>query len=254
MRNRRRRLTRGLLGLATALALAGCSSSPALSDPEAILDAAIDSVRELSSVHLEAELVGSIPLDLGVGEGDNPIDLSGASLAADLDLEDGSTRATIGLPMLLGLEAEVIVVDDASYTRISFLGDRYQKSPVEDAEGPAGLLSDPQQALDDLERAIDELEAPPERLPDERCGSEDCYRVRVSFAEGEGGAPASAEPGLPTRGTLDVWVRKSDRLPAKLELRGPDDPDALSVSVELSEFNKPLDISAPPPDQVDEGG
>lgn len=254
MRNRRRRLTTSLLGLATALALAGCGSSPALSDPEAILDAAVESVRELSTVHLEAELVGSIPLDLGVGDGDNPLDLSGASLTADLDLEDRSTRATIALPMLLGLEAELIVVDDASYTRISFLGDRYQKSPVEDAEGPAGLLSDPQAALDDLAKAIDELETPPERLPDERCGSEECYHVRVDLARSEGGAPPSAAPGLGTAGTLDVWVRKSDQLPARLELRGPDDPEALSVTVELSDYDKPLDIGAPPPDQVDEGG
>jgi hypothetical protein len=240
--------------LIATLTVVGCGGAAGtLSDPRDILDAGVRSMSELETVHLEAELVGSIPFDLGAGDGGEAIDLSGASLEADVDIEAAAAQMTIALPMLLGLEAEMIVVDDASYTRVSFLSDKYQRSAMTDEEGPAGALQDPGKTLEDIISAIDDLETPPERLDDERCGEEDCYHVRVSLAGADLDELSKTAPGLGSTGTLDVWVRKSDQRIARLDLRGSDDPEALSVTVTLSDYDKPLDITAPPPELI-EGG
>ncbi len=252
MRNPSRVLISG--ALLAVLTVAGCGSSAGpLSDPEDILQAGVRSMSELKTVHLDAELVGSIPLDMGPGDGGDPIDLSGASLEADIDLEDAAAAMTIALPMLLGLKAEMIAVDDATYTRISFLSDKYQRSEMTDTEGPEGALQDPGKTLEDILGAIDDLETPPERLDDERCGEEDCYRVRVSLAGADLDELESAAPGIGSDGTVEVWVRKRDHRIARLDLRGSDDADTLSVTVTFSDYDQPLDITAPPPDQI-EGG
>lgn len=238
--------------LLAATAVAGCGSSAgALSDPSDILQAGVRSMSELRTVHLDAELVGSIPFDLGAGDGGESIDLSGASLEADIDLEDAASSLTVALPMLLGLKAEMIAVDDVTYTRISFLSDKYQRSERTDPEGPGGALQDPGGTLEDIIGTIDDLETPPERLDDERCGEEDCYRVRVSLAGADLDELESTAPGLDSSGTVEVWVRKNDRRIARLDLRGSDDPHALSVTVTFSDYDQPLDITAPPPDQIE---
>ena len=84
--------------------------------------------RTAKTVHLEATVDGTVSLDLtGTGQAGD-IALTGTKLTADIDIEDSNREASLAVPAILGLTADVVVVGDDTYTRTSMTGDKYQKS------------------------------------------------------------------------------------------------------------------------------
>lgn len=250
-----------VLALVATVALAACGgspSAPAISDPKEILTRAVEAAQAARTVHFKADIGGSLALDLsGTGSG-APLDLTGTTAEGDIDIAAGSASASFSAPALFGLTGDAIVVGPDTYLRISLLGDKYQKSST--ADGGVGALSDPKQAIADLEKSLDELPTPPVKAPDEKCGDADCYRVTIAVpATDIGGAlggalgGASAAPSVSGSGTADVWVRKSDLRPAKLVITADGGSQGkLTVTIELTRWDEPVSISAPPPDQVAE--
>jgi len=246
------------LGLVAALALGACggSSAPEISDPTEILTKALEATQDAKSVHFKADVAGSVALDLtGQGSG-APLELTGATVEGDVDLAGGNVQATFSAPTLFGLSGELIVIGQDSYLKISLFGDKYQKS-TNGTGGPTDALADPQETIAELQTALDDLPTPPTKAPDEKCGDKDCYRVTVQLPTTDiggalGGALGSAAPDVSGSGTLDVWVQKDDLRPAKLAITADaGDQGAVTVTIELTDWDAAVSISAPPADQVE---
>ena len=80
----------------------------------------------------------------------------------------------------------------------------------------SGSHTDPQQILNDVKAALDKLATPPVKDPDEKCGDQDCYKVTMAITAADlssGGDALGA--GVTGTGSVDVWVRKNDLVPAK---------------------------------------
>ena len=259
------------LGAATVLAACAGRAAPALSDPRAIVDGALDAVGQARSVHLEVEVTGSLAAGLGGQATDlggqatgGSLDLEGTTAEADVDLAAGNVRGSFAAPALPGLGGQLIAIDGVAYLRVDLLGPRYRRL----AGGDGGLLDalvDPRRAISELRRALEDLPDPPRMGPDEACGDADCYRVTIpvpvsglagALAVGPGGAAGSPAAGGAegTGGTIDLWVRTSDLRPARLVVTADGGSQGrLTITVQLTRWDEPVSISAPPADQVDEG-
>jgi hypothetical protein len=273
------------LGAATVLAACAGRAAPALSDPRAIVDGALDAVGQARSVHLEVEVTGSLaaglggqatdlggqptdlggqPTDLGGQPTGGSLDLEGTTAEADVDLAAGNVRGSFAAPALPGLGGQLIAIDRVAYLRVDLLGPRYRRL----AGGDGGLLDalvDPRRAISELRRALEDLPDPPRMGPDEACGDADCYRVTIpvpvsglagALAVGPGRAAGSPAAGGAegTGGTIDLWVRTSDLRPARLVVTADGGSQGrLTITVQLTRWDEPVSISAPPADQVDEG-
>jgi len=242
------------LGLVASLALGACGGEPAaspISDPTEILTKSLDAAAAAQSVHVKGEIAGSVALDLTGQGGGAPLDLTGTTIEADVDLADGNLQASFSAPSLFALSGELIALGQDSYLKISLLGDKYQKS-TSTADSPTGALRDPQGAIADLKTSLDELPTPPTKAPDEKCGDADCYRVTVDVPTTDvggalGGVLGSAAPDVSGSGTVDVWVRKDDLLPAKVAITADGGAEGtITVTLELTRWDEPVSISAPP--------
>ena len=110
-------------------------SSPALTDPKAIVTAALNSTEAAKSVHLDAD-----PRRDGVhraahrGGAGTPVDLTGTTGTADVDFAKPAVKATFAVPGADRLAGEVIAVDGKTYLKTTITGPLYQESAA--ARGP----------------------------------------------------------------------------------------------------------------------
>ena len=96
---------------------------------------------------------------------------------------------------------------------------KYVKTAVPQESGkPVTNPSEIAQGVEDIKAQLDKLPTPPTKLPDEKCGDVDCYHVQVVVSAADL-AKLSPEAAAQAKGdyTLDVWSRKSDLRPAKIE-------------------------------------
>ncbi len=252
----------------TALVLAACTSSaPALTDPKDILTKSIVALQGMKSAHLHLDVSGSFTGDVTGSGTPTSIDLSGTTADADIDLANKDLHLSVSVPALLGVSADVIVVGNDTYTKVSLLGTKYKKSTTSAALAsfaplesggvlPSGVPTDPQQILADVKAALDKLSTPPVKDPDEQCGSQQCYKVSLSIAPADLAA-AGMPLGTGVSGTaaVDVWVQKADLIPAKIvaSVNGGSQ-GSLTLTLVLSNVNGTVTITAPPADQIDTSG
>lgn len=252
------------LTVAAATVLAACTGrvAPALSDPRAIVDGALDAVEAAKSVHLEVEVAGSPGAGLGGQATGGSLDFEGTTAEADVDLAAGAVRGSFTVPAVPGLGGQLIAIDRVAYLRVDLLGPRYRKLAGGDG-GPLDALADPRRAISQMREALEGLSGPPRKGPDEQCGDADCYRVTIAvpvaglagaLENGLGAPPGSPAPGATGGGTIDLWVRTSDLRPARLVVTADDrSRGRLMVTVQLTRWDEPVSVSAPPAGQVDEG-
>jgi hypothetical protein len=243
------------LAVAFGLVVAGCGSTPSgpqLTDPQEILTRSVQGLADAKTVHIKADIGGQLQLNLGQGSGSS-LDLKGTTGEGDLDLVASKARISLKTPLLFGLTADAIAVDNALYLRTSMTGTRYTRTGGS-AAGSGGASLDPKQAIAALRTQLDALPKPPVKLGDEQVDGHDCYHVQV-------GMPAAALAatlgplGLPTTGmtdgTLDVWAAKDTLRPAKVRIRaGSTGTVTLDLTLTLSAYDQTVNISAPPADQV----
>lgn len=261
------------IAAAAVLAAGACSSSSgSLDDPVDILVAGMTAAEEADSVHVDVALEGSAPFDLmgGMMSGDSPmgemmpdsldpsggsIDLAGSTISADLDRVDEEGVITFSLPSFLSATGEMRIIGQDAYLKTSLFGDSWYHFDESETDGhdeaspePSGSPEDPEA---ELRQALAELSTPPERLADERCGDTDCYHVRIVVEPGDADELASMAPEM-SGGTADIWIRKSDELPAQVVLTASGDTD-LKVTMTFADWGKDVTVEAPPADQVVDG-
>lgn len=275
-----RRIPAALAAIATAaIVLAGCGggSQPALSDPKEILTESAKTLPDAKTVHFQLDLEGQLPFDLSgmLGGGDaspapsasSPsLDIGGTTVSGDVDIAAGKGHVTFAIPALLNTSGDLIAADDKLYVKVSLLGDQYH---VLDSSSLAGMLPgdlpipsfspepsasaspDASAMIDELQQALDGLTTPPAKLADETCGDTTCYHVQIKLDASDEGAIASLAPDLQGTGTLDVYVRQNDRRPSRLILTADGgDQGTLTATLTLSDWDKSVDIQAPPADQI----
>ncbi len=98
-----------IVALAASLAIlvaacGGGTTGPALTDPTAIVTAALKSTEAAKSVHLDVTVDGKATVTLpGSGGSGTTVDLTGTTATADVDFANKATKVTFKVPKLLGL-------------------------------------------------------------------------------------------------------------------------------------------------------
>lgn len=247
---------------AVAIVVASCGGTvtgPALTDPKAIISAAVTSTQAAKSVHLDVTVDGTatVALPLGSGTG-TPIDLTGTTAAADLDFAKPAARATASVPAVARFAAELIAIDGKSYLKTSLTGPLYQASTA------AGTPTDPTGARAMITSLADVLLKPGVTLvkgDDVGCGSKSCYTVTADLTPAQlTPTPSSALDGLPvdlSGATLKLTIRVEKDLPYHLAgvsaVASMPGNAKLTVELTASKWDAPVSISAPPANQVKTG-
>jgi LppX_LprAFG lipoprotein len=256
----RRISTLTTLAVAAILVAACGPSAPALTDPTAIITAALTSTEAAKSVHLEATIDGSMTVAMpGSGGAAAPFKLDGTTAAADLDIAGAAAKVTFNAPALFNLAGELIVVDGKAYLKTTLQGDKYnvidlgQNLPV-DPSNPGSIVDNLGDFL--LKPGVD-----PVKGDDVACGSKQCYTVKADLTADELAAlGVGAATGLPvdlTGASLAVTVRVEKDLPNHLAgltfVVTTGDGNALTLDAILSRWDEPVSIAAPPADQINGG-
>lgn len=241
-----------------AIVVGACSSTPsapALTDPKEILTKSVTSLKDVKSFHLKAEVSGQVKLNLtGQGSAGGALDLQGTTAEGDVDIANKKAKLSFGAPALFGVTGELIQIGNDTYTKVSLLGDKYQKSTSE--AGDVGeVAGDPQKAIQDLQDFLNKPGIAPTKLADEKCGDKDCYHVSLNLTAeqlGDTVGGALGGSGAPTgSGTLDLWAQKDNLRPAKLGVViDAGDMGKITVTVTFSNYDAAVSISEPPADQI----
>ena len=253
-----------LIAIVASVFLAACSgtpSAPALTDPKDILTHATTSLEGVKSVHIKASLTGKVDpgsLTGGAGGGTGAtVDLTGSTLEGDIDIAKSEAKLAIAAPNLLGFTADVIVDSGTLYLKTSMTGDKYQKLDTSTLtaglplpSAVAGASPDPSAAaamLDQLKAELDKLPAPV-KLADEKINGVDSYHVQMKVTS----ADVPQASGLPAGAvTVDVWTSKADNRPTRLVIAVDGGAEGnLAITIDLTNYDAAVDISAPPADQV----
>ena len=210
------------------LVIAACSNAasqaPALTDPKEILAQTAASLKDVKTV----ELVGSLTGKVQAAELGGSLDLSSTTIAGAFDIPNQKGKLTIDAPALLSTKVEAIVVDGFAYVKIDGMlaglaglpSGKYVKTAVPQESGkPVTNPSEIAQGVEDIKAQLDKLPTPPTKLPDEKCGDVDCYHVQIVVSAADL-AKLSPEAAAQAKGdyTIDIWSRKSDLRPAKLDI------------------------------------
>jgi hypothetical protein len=248
------------LALVVALALAACGAqgAPRIEDPEEILTQSVEAMANVDSVHFVLALDGEV----NVAEMGGAMSLDGTELEGALTLDGSAAEMSFSVPAFLGLSGELLLVDGESFIKTSMTGPLWMRQPIPDeAEDPLAQAADPQAAIAELQELLAEDGVALEKLEDVECGDGTCYHLRLDiagelFAE-EAGADAEMFGSLLTEGlTFDLRI-ETDTLHLVGVATAFEDPEmgALDLSLTFDGFGDPVDVEAPPSDEVtDEGG
>lgn len=245
--------------VASLVAACGATTGPELTDPTAIVTAALKATESAKSVHLDITVDGKASVVLPIGGADaTPIDLTGTTAAADIDFAKPAAKATFSAPALLGIAGELIAIDDKSYIKTTLTGPLYQASASSD------LPIDPTDTSGMIDNLGDILLKPGVSLvkgTDIACGTKSCYTVTADLtadALGTAGTGATGTLGaLPidlAGATLKLTLHVEKDLPYHLAgvtaVASLPANATLTIELTASKWDVPVTITAPPADQV----
>jgi hypothetical protein len=258
----------GLLGLA---ACSGSSATPAPTptpDPQAVLTQSLANFQQAASFHVSGTIGGKIDMGAasrlsGTSIGlTGKLDLSGGTIAGDVDARRPAARATVSFPSIFGLEIDLIEVDASAYTRINLMSDTYTKSrldPTAFASGVPGAVLDPANLGAQL-RGL--LESPGVTVTPSGTATVDgrrAHRFDVTVAPSLINEQlATLAPGLPSDVAVDsasaTYLVYVDSLePAGLRIVASSASlGSLDVSLTITAYGQPVTIEAPPASEVEE--
>jgi hypothetical protein len=245
------------------LVLAACgaaaSQAPALTDPKEILAQSVASLKDVKTV----ELVGSLTGKVQAAELGGSLDLSSTTIAGAADIPNQKAKISIDAPALLSTKIEAIVVDGFAYAKIDGMlaglaglpSGKYVKTEIPQESGkPVTNPSEIAKGVEDFKAQLDKLPKPPTKLPDEKCGDVDCYHVQIVVTADDLAklSPEAAAQAEQVKGdyTLDVWVRKSDLRPAKVDLSVKTEEMGTIGATFTFKYDGTVNVTAPPADQV----
>jgi hypothetical protein len=247
------------LALAAGLALGlGGPRRPAPDEPRAYLPVAADKLRAASTVHLSAEVDGTLALPTGTTSRDQSsaaVALAGTRLAGDIDLTNDAMDVTFEIPAMLGLTGRLVEIGNAAYLSTTLQGagwlalDEPVDVPVA-GKGPAAII---ERLAGWLERGS--LIAG--RLPDVLCGGDTCFRatfklpVKEALFDQSASAAGGATPDQVM--TLTTRVARSTLRLAGLDVRVGSGERKLDIQLGLESWDAPVAIAPPPSEQVTPG-
>ncbi len=247
-----------IVGLAVLVSACGGSTpGPTLTDPTAIITAALTSTKGARSVRIDGTIDGKATIALPfAGGAAAPVDLTGTTISADLDMAAGSLRATFAVPGLLNLAGELIEVDRKGYLKTTLTGVQYQPIDVGstlpiDPTDTGGFVT----AIGDLllQPGVD-----PVKGSDVACGSGTCYSVTADLNSSELEAivgPAASDLPIDLSGAgVSITMRVEQSLPYHLAgitiTVTMADSTKVKLDLTFSKWDVPVSIGAPPADQV----
>lgn len=244
-----------------AVLVAACNSAstgPVLTDPAAIVTAALTSAESAKSVHVELAASGTATVPLPIaGSSGTPIDLTGTTASADVDLANSAAKVTFAVPAMLGLAGEAIAVDGKLYLKTTITGPLYQEM---DLGGPAASPS-PSMApgmIDNLGDVLLKEGVVLVKGDDAACGSKQCYTVTADVDPSKLAPTASGSlAGVPidlSGATVKLTLHVEKDLPNHLagvtaDVTTPSNGTA-KVDLTFSKWDEPVSIAAPPADQI----
>ena len=235
-----------LLPATLALGACGGNSGPTISDPKEIITKAVEAMQAAKTVHIEATVDGTLKPGILGGPGAGDITLAGTTLSGDVDFTNKNIHLAAGVPAMLGLTADVLVIGADTYTKISLSSTKYVKSST-----GASTPADPANAIAQLKSFLDKPEIAPAKKDDVTCGSKSCYVVQIDLSSAELKTLVPDTDLGDATITLSIRVEKDTLHPVALNVtaRGSTVGD-LTLKVALSAWDKAVTISAPPADQV----
>lgn len=251
-----------LVALVAALAVAGCSTTPAvpaLTDPNEILTKSVEAMTKAKSAHFIAVVTGNFKADLmGTGQASD-INLTGTTLEGDLDVAGKKMRASFAIPALLGLSGELVQIEGTSYVKTSLTGPKYQKS---EADTVPEEVTDPTKAVAELSEFLSKPGVDPTKTADIKCGdNKDCYNVDIELTAAEIAALSGETPDL--GGTdlsnatikLSFGVEKDTLRMSRVVLSvNMGAEGSIDLTLDMTKWDEAVTIEPPPADQVSEGG
>ncbi len=245
--------------LLTSLVLAACGAG-ALTDPRDIVAQGLDTTGDLSSFHVSVAVTGNV-IEPKSG---TSITLDGTTLEGDV-ATSGSASLTFAVPLLLGLKGDLLLIGKDLYVKTTLTGAKWshQALPIpspdaSDASASPGI--DPKAMIAKLRKFLAKDGVATKKLDDVTCGERQCYHVQVSIPSSlmaDAGAKASMDPADIFGDALVIdlqfdkaklWLTSASVSIASAKI------GTLSLTITLSAFDKPVTVSPPPADQVQEGG
>ncbi len=248
-----------LMALATiallAAACGGTAPGPTLTDPTAIVTAAVNSTAAAKSVHIDATLDGTATVNLGGGGSGAPIDVSGTTASADIDLVKPAAHATFAVKAGVQIGGEAILVDGTTYLKTTLTGPLYVASPA--GSLPIDLTQLPR-AINTVGDLLTKQGVALDKGEDVACGSQQCYTVSADLTADELGTSAlGSAGGLPvdlTGASLKLTVMVETSLPNHLAgvtaVLSMPDGTKLTAVLTASKWDQPVTVTAPSADQV----
>jgi len=174
-----RRLT-PVLGAVLVLA-AACQSTPAITDPAAIVTQGLDATANLKSLHMSLALSGTFNVPNSGGS----FNLDSTSLEADIDVAAKNVHLTFGVPAFLGLTGDVVVIGKDVWVKTSMTGTKWshQTTSLTGSASPAASAVeslDPQAMIAKVNEFLKKPGVVTKKLADVDCGDRKCYQVSVS--------------------------------------------------------------------------
>jgi hypothetical protein len=243
-----------------ALVVTACGgmtpSASTLTDPKAIVTAALTSTAAAKSVHLATDVSGEATVALPIGGGAaTALDLTGTTASADIDFVKPAAHATFALVAGLTINGEVIAIDGKTYLKSGLTGPLYQESAAGAGLFQPSIVGDIVEIVGDLllKPGVDLVKG-----ADVACGSKQCYTVSAEFTAADlETAAGGALDTLPVRlagATLTLTIRVEKDPPSHLAgltaVLSQADGSVLTVDITASKWDEPVTISAPPAAQV----
>jgi hypothetical protein len=252
-----------LLALVTSLAFGACAGAPAvapITDPNEILIKSVETLAKAKSVHFAASLTGTFTGDLMGSGQSSEFKLDGTTAEGDLDIAGKKFRATFSVPAFLGLNGEIIQIDQTTYIKTSLTGAKYMKETSADL--PVDEVTDPAKAGEGVREFLELPGVEPTKVADATCGdNKDCYMVEISMDSDDIAALASAAPEAEAADLEDAslkvtfGVEKETLRMSKIVLSiTAGDQGSADMTLNMTKWDEPVTITEPPADQVTEGG
>jgi hypothetical protein len=243
------------------LLLAACgtpspSPTPAL-DARQVVTMGMKATAGLKSFHLSATATGTLQIPQ---LGSSGLNLKGTTAEGDVDLAGRRLSLHFGVPPLLNVEGDLLVVDDVAFIRTSLTGPKWMKQTAAAPGASGSPVPDASRLLDALGAFLDRDGVEAKKLADATCGDSNCYQVELTVpsallddaASAAGAAPSGLidEP-LILNLQFDTRTLYLTSASASIESAAS---GAFTLDLALSNFDASTSITPPPSDQVDESG
>jgi hypothetical protein len=245
-----------VLSVLVALVAAACGgttpSKPELTDPKAIIAAAATEAAAAQGVHVDASIDGRLTLDLlGAGSGGGPVDLTGTTAAADLELRGGDARVTFAIAS--AIRGELLSVDGVAYLKTTLSGAQYQVQEGFPTIPPNAIPA----ALNTLLDILEEPGLEPVLEADVDCAGGTCYRVSLALTMDDLAELGMELPAGLGEASVDLTMdvsRETHRLSGLEAVVTQPDGEALTLVATFSKWDEPVTVEAPPADEVAPAG